>query len=301
MTEKRTFVLLALAIAILAGVPAIQIFAQIPAADPNLVYVPVAVTGAKNAYIGSLTKENFELKEDGKVQTIVQFSENQPWEMHIILAMSTLQRGRSDLNSNKIREAVEVFRQSGNPGNKYSVEEMPFGSNGVFDAMSRHVAGLTPSPNPRKAVIVITDGFDNAGGDPGRALQEYAKKEDVPIYIFYSPVPEPFAGQSQGPADILEVGRGRQIHLEGGQIYEDLTRFTGGRLYQADGDTQLRGHLQTLAEELKNQYMLGFRSTNDARNDKWRSLEVKLVKPPAGLKDLKTKLAKNRYFVAKVK
>jgi Ca-activated chloride channel family protein len=300
MTEKRKSVLLALAVTIVAAMPALQLVAQAPAADPNMVYVPVAVTGAKNAYIGGLTKDNFELKEDGKVQTITQFSENQPWDIHIILALAALQRGRADLNSSKIREAVEVFRQTGNAGNKYTVEEMPFGSNGVFDAMSRHVAALTPSPNPRKAVVVLTDGFDSAGGDPGRALQEYAKKEDVPIYIFYSPVPEPFSGPATGPADIMEVGRGRQIHLEGGQVYEDLTRFTGGRLYQADGDTQLRGHLQTLAEELKNQYILGFKSTNDARNDKWRKLEVKVVKPPAGTKDLKTKV-KERYFVAKVK
>jgi Ca-activated chloride channel family protein len=70
-------------------------------------------------------------------------------------------------------------------------------------------------------------------------------------------------------------------------------------LFQAEADTQLRAALQNLAVELKNQYILGFKSTNDARNDKWRKLEVK-IKPPEGQKDLKVKV-RDRYFVAKVK
>ena len=50
--------------------------------------------------------------------------------------------------------------------------------------------------------------------------------------------------------------------------------------------------------------MLGFRSTNDARDDKWRKIEVK-IKAPNGVgdikeKDMKTK-ARDRYFVAKIK
>jgi Ca-activated chloride channel family protein len=257
-----------------------------------MVYVPVAVTGAKNAYIPGLTKENFQLREDNIPQTISYFSESGPYEIDLILAMSTLQRGRADLSSSKIRDAVEAFRAAGHPNTRFTVEEMSFGSNGVFDAISRHVARLESVRNARKAVVVLTDGFDSPGGDPGRTLQEYAKKKDVAIYIFYT-------APTGGPLsdDILEVGRGQQIHLDAGTVYEDLTRFTGGRLYQAEAETQLSGHLIALAQELKNQYLLGFRSTNDARNDKWRKLEVRIV-PPAGQRDLKAKV-KERYFVAK--
>lgn len=265
---------------------------QSPPAETDLVYVPVAVTGPRRVYVNALTKDNFQLREDGIPQTISYFSENQPFEVSLILAMSVLQRGRSDHFSTKIREAVETFRQTGNLKNRYTIEEMPFGSKGVFDAMSRHVARLAEHPNPRKVILVITDGFDSPGGDPGRALQEYAKKEDVPIYIVYA------AGTGSGPtADLAAVGRGAQIYLEAGTIYDDLARFTGGRLYQAEADTQLLVTLKELAEELKNQYILGFRSTNDARNNKWRDLEVRVI-PPAGLKDLRVRV-KDRYFVAK--
>src|SRR5688572_30767341 len=187
--------LLLLATAIGAGAQTAQ--------PENMVYVPVAVTGAKNAYVNGLSKENFQLKEDGKDQAITFFSENEPFEINVILALSNLQRGRADLNSIKIREALEEFQKAGHPGSRYSVEELPFGSNGVFDAISRHVRHMSEIRNPRKALVVLTDGFDSAGGDPGRALQEYAKAKDVPIYIFYASAPG-------GPSDdILSVGRGR--------------------------------------------------------------------------------------------
>jgi Ca-activated chloride channel homolog len=263
------------------------------------VYIPVAVTGPKNAYIPALKKENFVLREDGIPQTITSFyAEDQPIDIDIILAMGTLQRGRADLNSIKIREAIENFRQQGNPKNKYTVDEMPFGANGIWEAIDRHITSLaTTSTNPRRLLLVLTDGFQASGGEPERALQEYAKKLPIPIYIIFA------AGSSAGPSDIGELARGQAIHLSGGAGYEDLARFTGGRLYQAEADTQLRGNMESLAQEFKNQYVLGFKSTNDAKDDKWRKIEVKLAGPlPNGLKekDLKTKV-RDRYFVAKPK
>src|SRR5439155_9812914 len=114
-------------------------------------------------------------------------------------------------------------------------------------------------------------------GDPAKTLQEYAKKLPVPIYIVFA------AGASAEPADIAELARGQAIHLSAGTGYEDLARFTGGRMYQAEADTQLRSNLEALAQELKNQYVLGFKSTNDARDDKWRKIEIKMLNPPNGL------------------
>lgn len=272
--------------------------AQAPAADPNMVYIPIAVNAPKNAYVPGLKKENFKLLEDGIAQTVTSFyAEDQPMDVDIVLALSQLQRGRADLNSSKIREAVENFRQQGNPKNKYTVEEMPFGANGIFAAIDQHITRLaTVSTNPRKVLLVLTDGFESSGGDPARTLQEYAKKLPVPIYIIFA------AGAGGSPTDIQELGRGAAIHLSGGAGYEDLARFTGGRLYQAEADTQLRASLETLGQELKNQYVLGFKSTNDAKDDKWRKIEVKMVAPPSPLKekDLKVKV-RDRYFVAKPK
>jgi Ca-activated chloride channel family protein len=292
--------ILAVAIAALA-LGSVLLAQAPPKTASNIVYVPVAVTGPKNVYVNGLKKDNFVLLEDGIQQTVSTFyEENQPIDLDLILALRALQRGRSDLNSIKIREAVENFRQQSNLQNKYNVEEMPFGANGIYDAMSRHITRLSEtSINPRKVLLVLTDGFESSGGEPGRALQEYAKKLDVPIYIIFAA----HAGNSTSDS-IQEVARGDKIYLSEGAVYEDLTKFTGGRLFQAEADTQLPPFLETFAKELKNQYVLGFKSTNDARNDKWRKLEIK-IKAPQGIGDIKEKdmkpKARDRYFVAKPK
>jgi len=294
MSKKRNLLVLFAVWLALANVALAQ-------TDPNVFYLPVAVTGAKNAYVKGMSKDSFRLFEDGKEQTIDSFiAEDQPLDINIILALGQLQRGRSDLNSSKIREALESFKQQGNVKNKYNVEEMPFGANGIFDSISRHITYLTEkSTNPRRVLLVLTDTFEASAGDPGRALQEYAKKLKVPVYIVFAA-----ANNAAGaPADIQEVGRGNQIYLSGGAIYDDIAKFTGGRMYQAEADTQLRSQLESLAQELKAQYVLGYKSTNPNKDDKWRKLEVR-VKPPADATDVKQELkpkVRDRYFVAKVK
>jgi VWFA-related protein len=300
MDKKRVAVLASMLFAVTS-----LIFAQTQAPKPPaaMVYVPVGVSGPKGAIL-ELKKENFVLLEDGIEQTVTTFYEpNSRIDIDIILAMRALQKGRADLNSVKIREAVENFRHQGNSQNKYTVEEMPFGANGIFDAISRHVTRLVDhSIAPRKALIVITDGFESSGGEPVKQLQEYVKKFDVPIYIFFTK--DSSAGDPGPSDDILEVVRGERIYLSAGAGYEDLTRMTGGSMTQAEIDTQLRAMMETFANTLKNQYVLGFRSTNDARDDKWRKLEVKIKAPQPidgiAQKDMKTK-TRDRYFVAKVK
>ena len=239
------------------------VHAQTPAPKPAtaMVYIPVGVTGPKNVPVSGLKKDNFVLLEDNIQQTVSAFyEENTPIDIDLILALSALQRGRTDLVSIKIREAIENFRHQGNSQNKFVVEEMPFGANGIFDAMSRHITRLAQnSIAPRKMVLVLTDGFEASGGEPARALQEYAKKLDVPIYIIFAA----HAGADSSD-NILDVARGQKIYLSGGAGYEDLTKYTGGSMYQAEADTQLTPFLEGLGRELKTQYVLGFRSTNDA-------------------------------------
>ena len=305
LNKIAVFTIVALA---LAGIGLSQ-SPDVTSPPSGFVYVSVNVTGPRNVPVTGLNKENFVLKEDGIEQSITSFvASNEPIDIDLILAMRALERGRADLVSSKIRESVENFRHQSNPRNKWVVEEMPFGANGIFDAMSRHITRLQQSSNPRKLVVVFTDGFESSGGDPGRQLQEYAKQLGVPIYIIYTAFNNPLDfGESRGllpglPGDIQDVIRGQRIYLDGGNVYEDLTRYTGGRLYRAEADTALPQFVEVLAAELKYQYVLGFKSTNDAQDGKWRKLEVK-IKAQDGIggikqKDMKIK-ARDRYFVAK--
>src|SRR5688572_25489345 len=162
MNKKRVTVLVAVFFAFSS-----LAYAQIGAPKPPsaMVYIPVNVVGPKNAYIGGLKKDNFVLLEDGIEQTVVTFYEpNSRIDIDIILAMSSLQKGRSDQNSIKIRESIENFRQQGNTQNRYVQDELNFGANGIYEAISRHITRLADtSIAPRKALLVLTDGFESSG------------------------------------------------------------------------------------------------------------------------------------------
>jgi Ca-activated chloride channel family protein len=285
-------------------------FAAAQTASPDMVYVTVTVTGPKKAAVPDLKTENFQLFEDGVEQKITSFSgRDGVWDFNIILASSQLLPGRADRISAAIRDAVETFKSSGNPANKTRVEELKFGSDGLYAAIDSNLEDLQRSINPRRGLLIITDGFDrpynsggavsdvsnHVGGDPANVLVDYSKRLNIPIYFFYT------LRDTVDSSGNTIVGRSSIASLNNSELSdkESLTNVadqTGGHLDTVDPLHQLEAQCKLLAEELRNKYVLGFKSTNDKKDDKWRSLKLKLI-PPAGQKlDFSMK---KKYFVSK--
>jgi Ca-activated chloride channel homolog len=267
--------------------------AQNPQRLSNMVFVNATVTGAKNEAARGLRPEHFQIWEDNIEQKVEYFSaEDTPWTFGIVLAVSGLLPGRADQTSTSIRDAVVAFRQTGNANNKYIVDELPFGSDGIYHSITVGLQELSREPNPRKALIVIVDGFDTTQGDPGHPLIEFAKKLNIPVYLMF--VRDGSSGKSLGLAD---VAKGDQYWLANGRVYEELTSTTGGHMSTADALYELGAICKKLAEELRGQYVLGYVSTNDAKSDKWRKLKV-TVNPPKDFPKVKVQ-TKGRYFASK--
>jgi len=258
-----------------------------------MVFVNATVTGAKNEAARGLRQEHFQIWEDNVEQKVEYFSaEDTPWTFGIVLAVSGLLPGRADQTSTSIRDAVVAFRQMSNPNNKYIVDELPFGSDGIYHSITAGLQDLSREPNPRKALIVIVDGFDTTQGDPGHPLIEFAKKLNIPCYLMF--VRDASSGKNLGLAD---VAKGDQYWLANGRVYEELTSTTGGHMSTADALYELSAICKKLAEELRGQYVLGFVSTNDAKPGTWRKLKVK-VNPPKDFPKVKVQ-TKGRYFASK--
>jgi len=66
---------------------------------------------------------------------------------------------------------------------------------------------------------------------------------------------------------------------------EDLTDLTGGRAFFPESIYELPDICTKIAVELKNQYVLGYRSTNEIKDGKWRRISLK-VHPPVGMPEM---------------
>ena len=302
---------------VLVGITAAQTPAPAPAPAtvPDTVYVLATVTGPKKAPAPGLKAENFQLFEDGVEQKITSFSAADGlWDINIILASSTLIAGPADRTYISVHEAVDTFKKTSNPGAKVKIDELKFGSDGLFAAIDRNLVDLQQSRNPRKALIVITDGFDRhftsaapgfsgdanekTGGEAANKLIEFTKRLSIPIYFMYSDT-----GGIDAPHTNLELsGRGGQPaagtprDLADKDALTTVADQTGGAFTTGNQLTQLEPQLKLLAEELRNKYVLGFKSTNDKQDDKWRKLKVTLKAPSGPKLDI---AVKSKYFVSK--
>jgi Ca-activated chloride channel family protein len=82
----------------------------------------------------------------------------------------------------------------------------------------------------------------------------------------------------------------------GQSTISDLVATTGGRAFFPNAASQLQDICTRIAIELKNQYLLGYRSTNQAKDGTWREIRLE-VDPPKGLPALKVR-AKTGYYAA---
>ena len=285
MSSKRGLLLLVCILAF-AGIGAAQ------TAPNDIVYVTAKVTGPKKAPAPGLRAEHFQLLED-KVEQKISFFAGQDgiWDINIILANSKLKPGRADALSSAIRDAVDTFKSLSNPLDKIKVDELHSGnSDGMFAAIDHGLLDLQKTTNPRRALIVIHDDFDSPGGDAVQGLVEYSRKLNIPIFFMYTKT------HSSDPEETVTGARGVGYKNEEGEGLTVIAEQTGGAIWFVEALHQLETLCKLLAEDLRSRYVLGFKSTNDKKDDKWRKLQVKMI-PPAGQKlDVQVK---GKYFVPK--
>ena len=269
--KRQTVLAALLLIGALSGVCAAQI-------EPNTVLIPTTVTAGKDMAVTGLKQENFKVAEGNADQKITFFSaDNSPSAIGFILGAGALAQ-RADTVSTNIRSAVETFQKSGHPNNEYFVD--PFGQDGVDGVVVRSLQKLARSANPRKTLIVIMDTFDNPGGNPEQPSMEGPLKQGVPIYFVF----------------LNNTQNNRSFSQNWMNTIEEVSRSTGGKMMYLDPQNELRNELVKLADELKNQYVLGYASSNPTQDGKWRNVKV-TVTPPGGTKvNVRTR---SRYFVAK--
>ena len=259
--------------------------------DSTLVLIPVTVTDPMNRFVTGLEKKDFKLFEDKKEQEISQFSsEDAPLSAGVIFDCS----GSMGHKLEKARLAVSEFFKTANAEDEFFLVQFndtanlvqPFtrnleeiqnrltftfskGRTALLDAVFLGLHTMRQARNPRKALLIISDGGDNNSRYTEAEIKNLVKEADVQVYAI----------------GIYEEGASRARTPEenaGPALLSTIAEQTGGRQYEVDNLNELPDVAAKIGVELRNQYVLGYSPLNLERDGKYRHVVVKVI-PPRGL------------------
>ena len=260
--------------------------------DVEMALVNVSVTDPYGRMVTGLDQENFRIFEDNKEQEIVRFSsEDVPISIGVIFDMSGSMADKFE----KSRLAAVQFFKTANPEDEFclvnfndraqlvssftgSVEDLQerlmytaaHGETALFDGIYLGLSQMKGARNSKKALLIISDGGDNHSRYSEIDVRKFVKEADVQIFAI----------------GIFDKGDYKSPEEQNGPaLLGEITELTGGRVFRVNSLKNLPDIATKISMELRNQYVLGYRPTNAARDGKWRKIKVRL-RPPKGLPPL---------------
>jgi len=155
----------------------------------------------------------------------------------------------------------------------------PFGATGLHDAIAQTAKRLDGREGRRRAVIVLTDGRDNASRLTASEVSGIASAIDVPVYVIGL---VPSIDNPSAPASVNSAAQAAVV----GSL-ADLAGWTGGHSYFASTPGERSAVARQIVDELRHQYLIAFESSGKPG---WHPLVVQ-----ARDKDL-TVRARSGYF-----
>ena len=257
--------------------------AQVPAEDDTpinvdtlLFTIPLTVTDKKGRNIAGLKQENFSIFQDGDQQDIEFFlNDEAPMNVAILLDTSRSTKDVLDNIQKAARDFIKILRPedkaviatfdsrtiflSGLDSDRKklskAIEQARVSNESGSDMyqaidllLKRHFAEL----KGRKAVIVLTDGMVIGNKVTAQQALDSMQKADTFFYpiIFKTD----FYKSNKSPAKPSKIVNILRIFAE----------ETSGTFYEKEA-TKLKEAFQSIAEELKKQYLIGFYPQNTER------------------------------------
>jgi VWFA-related protein len=266
-------------------------------AETTLVVIPVTVSDPSNRFVLGLDKSDFTLAENGVPQKITQFAgEDAPLSVGLLVDTS----GSMGEKLETSRKAVAEFLGTMNSGDEAFLIEFSDkaqlvagfspktadiedklvniesqGLTAMLDAVYLGLDEMKKAKNPRKALLIISDGGDNNSTYTAGQITDLVRKADVQIF-------------SMGVFDVLPALLRSPAEINGPKLLSQLSQQTGGRAFSASATSDLPTVAKRIGIELRNQYILAYVPSDRTRDGKYRKVEVKL-NPPPGLVDLKAR------------
>ncbi len=251
----------------------------------NTVALYVTATDADKRLVPDLVQEDFEVYDNGKLQTVTSF-DNRPLPITVVVMLDT--SGSMTLALDLVKNAAEQFLIRMMPEDQgmvgafndkiefhpegftnsrdelvRSLKELDFGyPTRLYDAVNQSMAQLKGIPG-RRVVLVFTDGDDNASKVGSGDVTDRGRLEDVMVY-------------SIGLENEYFDGA-RKVRSSPDRGLRRLSEETGGGFFLLKKTTELTSTFTRVAQELHSQYVLGF--SPQVLDGKVHKLEVRLKKP----------------------
>ena len=285
--QQLVLVLAAASLPLLRAAPLRGQETPVFSAHSELVVLHVTVRDRKNAYVGDLSQNAFAVVEDGQAQSVKLFSDTDtPVTVGLLVDGSASMFGNRSL---AVTGAAEFVNASGKDDELFALAfneivtpalppDRPFtrdsevlreglertiiarGRTALYDAISAGVDHLARGSRERKALVVLSDGGDNASRTSRERAVRKALESNAVVYTIA----------------LIEPGmRGTNPHL-----LEELSESTGGRSFRPSRAKDLPGILRDIALEIRNTYTIGYTSTNTARDGSFRRVRVVVTAPP---------------------
>jgi len=247
------------------------------------VEIPVTVTDNGNRLITGLTKEDFEIFEDGDEQPVTQFSDKRtPVSVGVLLDISDSMRGQPIIDARGALDRFmadlldagdEAFVGAFNHLPRILVPwtvpparlagrlagERPTGGTAIYDAIVASTPMFQRRQRTRAAMIVISDGADTASDHSLAQTRDMLRRSDAFVYaVAIDSTTERRVSTRVNPEALREITGPSGGYTEVVRSYEDLGPAT-----------------QRIAEELNSQYMLGYATTR-AQDGSWRTIRVRV-------------------------
>jgi Ca-activated chloride channel family protein len=278
-----------IALALVLG--AATLTAQVFRGGADVVLLNVTVTDGEGHFVSHLNKTDFQVFEDGAVQEIANFSRDaQPIALSILLDTSTSMEktlpiaqeaavgfvrrlGPDDVAQVMSFDTHAEIRQDFTKDRaalERAIRKTQAGGStalyiAVYTALDALKGAVAQSDTIRRqSIIVLSDGEDTSSLIDYDQVMEAAKRSEVSIYTIALRSKEDTPPHGFNEADF---------------VLRTMAQATGGRVYHVDDVAQLPGIYQQIADELANQYTIGYTSKNAKRDGAWRRIMVKVNRP----------------------
>jgi Ca-activated chloride channel homolog len=252
--------------------------------------------------VSGLGKTDFQIYEDGVLQTIKYFSHE---DIPVTVGLVVDNSGSMGPKRTDVIAAALAFARSSNPQDQMFVvnfnEKVSFGlpknvlftdkvaqlevalskiaadgETALYDAVATALDHLKQGNRDRKVLIVISDGGDNASKHKLAEIMAMAGQPDATIYTI----------------GMFDEGDGDSNP----RVLKQLASNTGGEAFLPESSKDVLPICERIAHDIRNQYTLAYVPTNRKRDGTYRVIRVKTTTTGSRRLSVRTRTG---YFAAR--